>query len=152
MALPIPAIQYTKALATLVLMEGVLEVWMPTADDTAWGRQLRKVKRWHEACAVPFRDITLSKGAARDFYRTAGYLDPLMDTEKMDGEARAQRWAALWWTALTEITSVRVICPVYCRTREWAWLEQTACTIAMSLVENFPGCDEEGTKVALELP
>ena len=154
MPIPTPAIQQRKAITALTIMEAVMGVWRETIDDSPWGKQLRKVDRWLTECKKPFfKNTHLSAGARRDMDKVFVRLGKYLETNDLPAEKRAQRWSALWWTALTEITSARGICPLYCKSREWEWLEQTAATMAERyMCDLCPGCDVEGTQIALELP
>lgn len=156
MPFPIPAVQRTKALWALTLLGALLEVYAEVAATTgSVGRHLQKVARWHKACQASVQEpgSAFSAGAKRDLDRRFAIAGPYMETEHMPPEQRAERYAALWWAALTEIVSARVMCPEFCRARAWAWLEQTTATVAEKIfLPMFPGCDEAGTKIALELP
>ncbi|WP_297669037.1 hypothetical protein [uncultured Desulfovibrio sp.] len=155
MAIPIPAVQRTRAVWALTLLRVVLDVYRDCGDGSPFGRQLRKVERWHRECelAVKQGDGNLSAGARRDLDARFAVVGPYIETEQMAPEVRAERWAALWWTALTELISARVICPDWCRGRCWGFLEQTVATMCeRHILAMWPGSDVEGTRIALEIP
>ena len=157
MPIPIPSVQRTKAIWALTFLGALLEVFSDiSATKGEVGKQLQKVIRWHKACQASVQEpgkSAFSAGARRELDCRFGIAGPYMETAAMPPKARAERFAALWWAALTEIISARVMCPEFCRAREWGYLEQTAATVAEKIfLPMFPGCDEAGTKIALELP
>ena len=152
----IPAVQRTKAIWALTIIGAILEVYEDCATGTdAFARQLRKVRRWHGECAETVKqgaDGNLSAGARRDLDGRFAVVGPYMETGDMTPSARAERYAALWWTALTELLSARTVCPLYCASRAWLRLEQTVTTVCVRLLlPAWPGCDEAGTKISLEV-
>jgi len=129
-------------------------------EDLAAGRdimarQLQKVQRWHRECEqfMMRHGGPLSAGARRDMERRIAVAAPYIETEQMQPEERGERWAALWWAALTELVSARVMCPLYCRGRQWSYLERTVAGLCERvLLPLWPGCDVAGTRIALEIP
>ena len=157
MPFPIPAVQRTKAIWALTFLGALLEVFTEVAATKGQvGAQFQRVIRWHKACQASVQEpgtSAFSAGARRDLDARFAIAGPYMETAEMAPEQRAERYAALWWAALTETVSVRVMCPEFCRSREWAWLEQTTATVAEKIfLPMFPGCDVEGPRIALELP
>ena len=156
MPIPAPPVQRTKAEWSLTVLQAVLDVYSELSKGTdPLARQLQKIIRWHKECGASLqrRDGPLSAGAKRDMNRRIAALAPYMETEDMEKDARAERWAALWWTALSELISARGMCPIYCAGRNWAYLEQTMTTLCEKmLLPLWPDCDVTGTQISLELP
>lgn len=155
MAVPIPAVQRTKAIWALTLLRVVLDVYRDCKGTSPFGAQLQRVERWHRECelAVKQGGGNLSAGARRDLDARFAVVGPYIETEQMAPEPRAERWAALWWTALTELIGARVMCPLYCTGRCWNYLERTVVTLCeRHILPMWPGSDVEGTRIALEIP
>lgn len=155
MEMPIPAVQRTKAIWALIMLRVVLDVYKDVEADSSFGRQIRKVERWHRECEFTVKQGNgyLSGGARRDLDARFEVMGPYIETEHMEPEARAERWAALWWTALTELISARCICPDWCTGRCWNYLEQTVETMCVRyILPLWPDSEVTGTKIALEIP
>ena len=140
----------------LTILRVVLDVYkdMESGRDVM-ARQLQKIERWHKECEKAMMQVggPLSAGARRDMEARIAVAAPYIETEDMEPEQRGRRWAALWWTALTELISARVMCPVYCTGRHWNYLEQTVAGLCERvLLSLWPDCDVAGTKIALEIP
>lgn len=147
-----PAVQHTRAVLAQTVLTAAMEVFLPTATNRSkYALQVRKVARWLDACKDLTRSKALSAGARRDLDDVCARLGPWLDTDGLDPEARAHRWAAIWWVGCALTLGVRCTCHLYGQHRHWLWLTTTAWTLGHMLMECFPGCDELGTDIYMEI-
>ena len=148
-----PAIQHTRAVLALTVMQIVVDEFLPDADgrDDAYAKQLRKVDRWLRASTELTKTKALSAGAKHDLDAICDRLVPWLEMNNLEGSDLAERWAALWWVGCSFTTAVRATCHIYGKHQHWLWLDTTAWTFGEMLMKRFPGCDEAGTTIYMEV-
>lgn len=147
----------TKALWALTLIGALLEVFGDVAASKGeTGFMFQRVQRRHKVCQefVKAKNGRISAGARRDLDARFKICGPFMETEGMTKEQNAERFAALWWTALSELISANVVCRNdICKGQAWAYLEEAVSDVANQiLLPMFPSSDEAGTRISLMLP
>ena len=81
-----------------------------------------------------------------------GRLRPyLRKADSLSAEQRAFQAGALLTTALALMDGARATCPLYARTAAWRYVCQTTDTLVTAMMAEFPGCDELGTEIYLDI-
>lgn len=149
-----PGQQHTTAVLALTALTAPLEALAPQlATNRLIAQQVARVRRWIEACSASTRTKKLSSGAKRDMDAICSGLAPHMEaTATMPAiEDRLRRWAELYWAAMGWLSDAVRLCPAYADGRAWAYLETTAYTLGHTLIRLYPGCDEAGTDIFIEV-
>lgn len=149
-----PGQQHTTAVLALTALTAPLEALEPQfANNKRIAAQIARVRRWIDDCSASTRTKKLSSGAKRDLDAICSGLAPHMEaTAAMPTiEERLRRWAELYWAATGWLSDAVRMCPAYAEGRAWAYLESTAHTFGHMLMRIYPGCDEAGTDIFLEV-
>lgn len=144
--------QRTQADIALRLLTGPLKVLYPAVvPGCKFALQMNKVIRWRDQCTKIICSKRLSSTAKREMESVYEKIEPFMQTEHMDHDARLRQWAALAWVGIIYVLGVKCTCPEYGKSQQWVYLDMTAWTLGQMLMQMVPGCDEDGTALYMML-
>ena len=121
---------------------------MPLRSNTS------KFCKWLAVVATRFarHSIVRRREVEYALQKMEGRLRPdLRKADSLSAERRAFQAGALLTTALALMDGARATCPLYARTAAWRYVCQTTDTLVTAMMAEFPGCDELGTEIYLDI-
>lgn len=131
----------------------VLRVWKPVWEHAA-PEQYTKICKWLAVVATAFARHAIARRREVEYalQKMEGRLRPyLKKTAGLSPERRAFHAGALLTAALALMDGARATCPLYARTAAWRYVCQTTDTLVTAMMAEFPGCDELGTEIYLDI-
>ena len=131
----------------------VLRIWRPVWEHAA-PEQYVKICKWLAVVATEFASHATGRRREVEYalQKMEGRLRPyLKDAGGLSAERRAFHASALLTAALALMDGARATCPIYARTAAWRYVCQTTDTLVTAMMAAFPGCDERGTQIYLDI-
>lgn len=145
--------QAQKCKVAISVLFHVLRVWRPVWEHAA-PEQYTKICKWLAVVATAFAGQVRGRRREVDYalQKMEGRLRPyLKKTASLSPERRSFQAGALLTTALALMDGARATCPLYARTAAWRYVCQTTDTLVTAMMVAFPGCDELGTDIYLDI-
>ena len=142
--------QAQKCKVAISVLFHVLRVWKPVWEHAA-PEQYTKICKWLAVVATAFARHAITR-RREALQKMEGRLRPyLKKTAGLSPERRAFHAGALLTAALALMDGARATCPLYARTAAWRYVCQTTDTLVTAMMAEFPGCDELGTEIYLDI-
>lgn len=145
--------QAQKCKVAISVLFHVLRAWKPVWEHAA-PEQYLKICKWLAVVATRFASHSIVRRREVEYalQKMERRLRPyLRKADSLSAERRAFQAGALLTTALALMDGARATCPLYARTAAWRYVCQTTDTLVTAMMAAFPGCDELGTEIYLDI-
>lgn len=159
---PARGVQNRKAAVAVEVTAIFLDYLAPVMAEwgPGWKDRMRRIARRRQECKQDVRWRNVSAGAKREIREQADALDKYLS--RVDSLDKAE--APFFMGALV-VASGGLVCDALCTAPvithkspdggcpkpQWAWLNRLMDRLADDMAEMFPGCDELGTQIYMEV-